>query len=47
VGAALGRQALHAVELGFVHPVDAAPMRFSSALPADIAHALAQLRPIE
>ena len=34
---ALGRQALHAAELGFVHPVTQKPMRFESPLPADLA----------
>jgi 23S rRNA pseudouridine1911/1915/1917 synthase len=33
---ALGRQALHAVELAFAHPDTGEPMRFRSALPADI-----------
>jgi 23S rRNA pseudouridine1911/1915/1917 synthase len=33
----LGRQALHASELGFIHPVTGKPMRFESPLPADLA----------
>jgi 23S rRNA pseudouridine1911/1915/1917 synthase len=41
---ALGRQALHAVELAFEHPASSKPMRFHSALPADIADALDALR---
>jgi 23S rRNA pseudouridine1911/1915/1917 synthase len=35
--AALGRQALHAAELGFTHPVTGRQLRFKSPLPADIA----------
>jgi len=31
------RQALHAVELGFVHPASGEPVRYSSPLPADFA----------
>jgi len=34
--AQLGRQALHAAELGFEHPATDEPMRFESPLPADI-----------
>jgi 23S rRNA pseudouridine1911/1915/1917 synthase len=34
---ALGRQALHAAELGFRHPATGEQMRFSSPLPADLA----------
>lgn len=34
---ALGRQALHAAELGFEHPVTGEPMFFESSLPADMA----------
>lgn len=41
---ALGRQALHARVLGFVHPVTRAPMRWESAMPADMQGALDQLR---
>ena len=33
---ALGRQALHAAELGFRHPVSGEDMRFTSPLPADL-----------
>lgn len=34
---ALGRQALHAAELGFGHPKTGKPLHFESALPADMA----------
>jgi 23S rRNA pseudouridine1911/1915/1917 synthase len=34
---ALGRQALHAAELGFVHPRSGARLHFASALPKDLA----------
>ena len=34
--AKLGRQALHAAELGFEHPVTKKALRFTSPLPADI-----------
>ncbi|MEZ4393478.1 MAG: RluA family pseudouridine synthase [Polyangiales bacterium] len=44
VSRALGRQALHAAELGFVHPVTAETLRFTSPLPDDFAAALAALR---
>ncbi|MFO0627828.1 MAG: RluA family pseudouridine synthase [Polyangiales bacterium] len=44
VSRALGRQALHAAELGFTHPVTGATLRFVSELPADLADALARLR---
>jgi 23S rRNA pseudouridine1911/1915/1917 synthase len=40
----LGRQALHARTLGFVHPATGKTMRFSSELPADLRAALAALR---
>ncbi len=40
----LGRQALHASVLGFVHPVSGKALRFESALPEDMARALARLR---
>jgi 23S rRNA pseudouridine1911/1915/1917 synthase len=33
---ALGRQALHAAELGFEHPVTGEEMLFEAALPADL-----------
>ncbi len=39
----LGRQALHAAELGFEHPVTGKKLRFTSALPADIAALIAAL----
>ena len=39
----LARQALHAAELGFEHPVTGKKMRFTSALPADIARLVATL----
>ena len=32
----LGRQALHAAELGFEHPISGRPMRFAAPLPADL-----------
>jgi 23S rRNA pseudouridine1911/1915/1917 synthase len=41
---ALGRQALHAAELAFVHPVTGKRLRFTSPLPADIACLQAALR---
>ena len=44
VSRALGRQALHAAELGFVHPVTGESLRFSAPLPADLAAAIAALR---
>jgi len=44
IAAALGRQALHATLLGFVHPVSAAVLRFEVPPPADFAQALAALR---
>ncbi|HWN81339.1 MAG TPA: Holliday junction resolvase RuvX [Candidatus Udaeobacter sp.] len=40
----LRRQALHAFELGFVHPVTGEPLRFEAERPADLARALAILR---
>ena len=42
--AALGRQALHACELGFEHPVTGEQMLFESPLPADLAALEAALR---
>ncbi|HZT55472.1 MAG TPA: pseudouridine synthase, partial [Burkholderiaceae bacterium] len=36
---------LHAAELGFVHPDNGEPLRFSSPLPDDMAAVLARLRP--
>lgn len=41
---ALGRQALHAVELGFEHPVTGKRLSFQSPLPADISALLTTLR---
>jgi 23S rRNA pseudouridine1911/1915/1917 synthase len=40
---ALGRQALHAAELGFLHPDSGRPMRFASAVPADLQRLLEAL----
>jgi 23S rRNA pseudouridine1911/1915/1917 synthase len=40
----LGRQALHAAVLGFVHPVSRAPLRFTTEPPEDFQRALAALR---
>ena len=42
--AELGRQALHAALLGFVHPVSGATLHFEVPPPADFARALAALR---
>ncbi len=47
VGQALGRQALHAAVLGFVHPVTGLPLRFDSPLPADLVAALHALEQLE
>ncbi|HEX3849692.1 MAG TPA: RluA family pseudouridine synthase [Polyangiaceae bacterium] len=44
IAAALGRQALHAAVLGFIHPVSEQALRFEVAPPADFAQALASLR---
>jgi 23S rRNA pseudouridine1911/1915/1917 synthase len=41
----LGRQALHAAELGFEHPVTGKKLRFTSPLPRDIAELIAALEP--
>lgn len=38
------RQALHAAVLGFIHPVTGAALRFESALPADMAGLLVELK---
>ena len=38
------RQALHAAELGFIHPVTEEALSFASALPADMAGLLVELR---
>lgn len=40
---ALGRQALHAAELGFAHPVSGRRLSFTSPLPADMAALVAKL----
>jgi 23S rRNA pseudouridine1911/1915/1917 synthase len=40
----LGRQALHAEQLSFVHPTTGQSLSFTSALPADFSAALAKLR---
>ncbi len=40
---ALGRQALHAVELGFIHPATGASLSFRAELPDDLRAALAAL----
>ncbi|MGD9785471.1 MAG: pseudouridine synthase [Hyphomicrobiaceae bacterium] len=42
--ASLGRQALHAAELGFVHPITGRCLEFSSPLPDDIAALIEALR---
>jgi 23S rRNA pseudouridine1911/1915/1917 synthase len=42
--AAIGRQALHARVLGFVHPQSGEPLRFETAPPADFMRALELLR---
>jgi 23S rRNA pseudouridine1911/1915/1917 synthase len=44
LGEALGRQALHARVLGFVHPATGEPVRWTSALPDDIETCLGALR---
>jgi 23S rRNA pseudouridine1911/1915/1917 synthase len=44
IAAALGRHALHAAVLGFVHPITGAGMRFETPLPADMQSALDALR---
>ena len=44
VSARLGRQALHAAVLGFVHPSSGERLRFEAEPPADFARALAELR---
>ena len=44
VSEALGRQALHATVLGFVHPQTGKTLRFEAPWPADFATALASLR---
>ncbi|MEX1077525.1 MAG: RluA family pseudouridine synthase [Homoserinimonas sp.] len=42
----LGRQWLHAVRLGFVHPGTHQPVEFATGYPADLQHALAILRAV-
>lgn len=42
---AFSRQALHAAELGFIHPVSGKDMRFEAATPPDMAELIAHLRP--
>jgi 23S rRNA pseudouridine1911/1915/1917 synthase len=44
IGALLGRQALHAAVLGFVHPIDGRAMKFERDPPADFTRALQALR---
>jgi 23S rRNA pseudouridine1911/1915/1917 synthase len=44
LGAALGRQALHAAVLGFAHPITGAALRFETPAPADVQALLAGLR---
>jgi 23S rRNA pseudouridine1911/1915/1917 synthase len=44
IGQELGRQALHARTLGFVHPATGKTMTFHSELPADMRRALQALR---
>lgn len=46
VATALGRQALHAETLGFVHPVTGEAMRFQAPLPPDFEAALRELRAV-
>ncbi|MFA7586911.1 MAG: RluA family pseudouridine synthase [Novosphingobium sp.] len=41
---AFARQALHAAELGFIHPVTQAALHFASPLPADMERLLVELR---
>ncbi|MDB2407259.1 pseudouridine synthase, partial [Jannaschia sp.] len=44
VAVGFGRQALHAAELGFVHPVSGAEMLFDAPVPEDMAGLLSALR---
>ena len=44
IAATLGRQALHAAVLGFVHPISGSSLRFEVPPPADFARALEALR---
>ena len=41
---AFGRQALHAAELGFIHPVNGQELRFASPLPPDMSALMRELR---
>ena len=43
----LGRQALHAAELGFEHPFTREEMMFSAPLPADLAKLDRDLQPFD
>jgi 23S rRNA pseudouridine1911/1915/1917 synthase len=47
IGEALGRHALHAMTLGFVHPITGQRLSFERDLPPDLSAALAALRAIE
>jgi 23S rRNA pseudouridine1911/1915/1917 synthase len=47
IAATLGRQALHAAVLGFVHPITHATLRFESPMPAELATALGALRELK
>jgi 23S rRNA pseudouridine1911/1915/1917 synthase len=42
--AALSRQALHAEQLAFVHPVSGTLLKFNSPLPADLAEIVAAFK---
>ncbi len=44
IATGMGRQALHAAVLGFVHPITGERLRFESPLPEDFTRALARLR---
>ncbi|MEP7052335.1 MAG: RluA family pseudouridine synthase [Pseudomonadota bacterium] len=44
ISGALGRQALHAAVLGFIHPITLQALRFEAPLPADFEQALSALR---
>jgi 23S rRNA pseudouridine1911/1915/1917 synthase len=45
--AVLGRPALHAAHLGFVHPATGERMRFESAMPDDLLEMMAELGPVD
>jgi 23S rRNA pseudouridine1911/1915/1917 synthase len=47
IGDELGRHALHAMTLGFVHPVTGERLHFERELPHDLSRALAALRAVE